>query len=418
MTAAAGRISAVALTAAIAATAGQASAGGFALKERSARAQGVSFAGVSAGSGGIASMGFNPAAIGVVDQGGAVAGGVSLVMPIADGKVFDAAGAPTGESVDADRAGALANGYFGYRFAPDLLFGAAIYTPFGLATGYEPTFSGGADALTSNLQTFVFAPTIAWEPVPELTLAASLNVFYANGRLTRGTNQGAGVLGLNLDGDDTTAGFSVGALWQPVDGTSIGLAYQHGYGLDLSGFAQTPVVAGVNLPVTAKIRLPATASLGIVQQITDRVRVMGEVQWQNWSVFDAIDISIPALGQAGTARDPQNYKDAFFVALGGEFDVTDALTVRAGAAWDQTPTQDSNFAAGFFGRTVRVPDEDRIWLSLGASYDLTDSVSFDAGYSYLFAIDDPVVALRTVPGSTVRYDAGAHIFSVGASMRF
>ena len=31
------------------------------------------------------------------------------------------------------------------------------------------------------------------------------------------------------------------------------------------------------------------------------------------------------------------------------------LTLRAGAAWDQTPTQDSNLAAGEFGRTTRVP---------------------------------------------------------------
>jgi long-chain fatty acid transport protein len=63
---------------------------------------------------------------------------------------------------------------------------------------------------------------------------------------------------------------------------------------------------------------------------------MGELQWQNWSVFDAISVRSPALGINGAT--PENYDDAFYVAVGGEYDFTDDLTVRLGAAWDQTPT--------------------------------------------------------------------------------
>ena len=98
--------------------------------------------------------------------------------------------------------------------------------------------------------------------------------------------------------------------------------------------------------------------------------------------------------------------------------MTDALTLRAGAAWDQTPTQDSNVAAGFYGRTVRVPDEDRVWLSVGASYDDPRTSRSTPATRTCSPINDPVVALRTVPGGTVTYDAGAHIFSVGGSFRF
>jgi long-chain fatty acid transport protein len=399
-------------------SAGVASAGGFALKERAARAQGLSFAGATAGSGGLASMGFNPAAIGIIDKGGEIAGGLSLVSPIADGEVF-VGGVPAGQSVDADRIGGLANAYGGYRIDPyGVMVGLAVYTPFGLATEYEPDFIGRADGLTSHLVTLNFAPTVAWQPVPELTLGAALNVLYADARLTRGTNLAAGVPGLNLDGDDQTSlGFSVGALWEVTDRTTVGVAYQHGYDLTLEGEAESAFVPGV-FDATAEADLPATVSLGITQAITDDIRIMGEFQWQNWSVFDDIDISIPAFGPAGLASDPQDYDDAFFVAVGGEYDVTDALTLRAGAAWDQTPTQDPDVAAGFFGRTVRVPDEDRIWLSVGGSYHIGADVTIDAGYSYLFAPDDPEVALRTVPGGTVVYDGGAHILSVGGSFRF
>ena len=122
----------------LAASTGAASAGSFALKERSARAQGLSFAGVTAGSGGLSSMGFNPAALGLT--GGSVGdidlmGGISVIFPISDGTVVS--GGATGQTVDADRSGVVSNGYVGYRLEEDIIIGLAIYTPFGLATQYR-----------------------------------------------------------------------------------------------------------------------------------------------------------------------------------------------------------------------------------------------------------------------------------------
>ncbi len=394
-----------------------AEAGGFAIKERSAKAQGLSFAGVTAGSGGLSSMSFNPAAIGTIKSGGEIAGGASLISTVADGDV-SLNGVPNGEEVHAGGPRGLANAYAGYRIEPDGVYiGISFYTPFGLATKYNPSWTGRADGLTSELRTLNFAPTLAWQPIPEITIGGAVNIMYADARLTSGTNLQTRVPGLILDGDDVSLGFSVGAMFKPVEGTTIGVAYQHGYNLDLSGQAQSAAVPGT-YNVTADTELPSTVSLGITQDITDRIRVMGELQWQNWSVFDQIDINIPAFGPRGVIGDPQDYDDAFYVAFGGEYDLTPAWTVRAGAAWDQTPTQDPDLAAGFFGRTVRVPDDDRIWLSVGASYAFSEAITVDAGYSYLFAPDDPVVALRTVPGGTVTYDASAHIFSVGGSFRF
>ena len=240
-----------------------------------------------------------------------------------------------------------------------------------------------------------------------MTIGASLNLLYADARLT---SIGAGA----LDGSTFDIGFGVGVMWQPGPMTSVGLAYQHGYNLQIPG-----TLNGV-VGVEANAELPGVISAGIVQGITSDIRVMGEVQWQNWSAFDAININ-SAVGI--NASDPQNYDDAFFVALGGEYDVTDALTVRLGAAWDQTPTNSGlppqlPAVLNATNRTARVPDEDRIWLSIGGSYDVNDHMTFDIGYSYLFTLEKSEVRLRTAPGSTILYDGGAHILSVGSTMKF
>lgn len=382
-------------------------AGGFGIKERSTRAQGLSFAGASAGSGGLSSVGFNPAAIAAIESG-EIAGGVSLIAPRSNGElIFEGR---TIQSVDPDRLAGVANFYAGYRIEPDnLLIGVAVTNPFGLRTKYEADFLASGDGLTSQLRTLQFAPVVGLEVLPGLTLAAQGKILYADARLTRED--------LVLDGRDTAFSFAAGALWEATPRTTVGFAYDHGYDLELAGTAQSPLLAfGADLTAEAKAQLPATVSLGIVHKVTPDLRLMGEVQWQNWSVFDRIDTIIyTAAGEIPTS-DPQNFRNAFYVALGGEYDLTNALTLRAGAAWDQTPTQDSK--PGFFGRSVRVPDEDRVWLSVGGSYDVAEDVTIDAAYSYLLAINDPVVQLRTRPGAEVVYDGGGHIISVGGSFRF
>lgn len=403
--------------AALAANATTANAGAFGLKERSARAQGLSFAGATAGSGGLSSMGFNPAAISMVPAGSGNAmmmGGLSLIYTDTEGRQT-IGGVPVGTNQDIGGFAGLANQYIGYRLDDEFLIGLSIYTPFGLTTQYEGGSLAQFDALTSKLQTFVIAPTVGWQPIPELTLAVSMDILYSNVRLTNAAVQ--------LDGDTMNAGFSIGALWDVTNSTTVGIAYQHGYELDINGLA---TVNGVGITAAnAKGQLPATVSVGVTQDLTDSFRIMGEAQWQRWSSFDRLDIVAPAFGLV--QADVQNYDDAFFFAGGAEYDVLNELTIRAGAAYDQTPTN-SGITSGVFpppvnplatNRTARVPDEDRLWLSIGATYDVNDHMSLDVGYSYLMALEDPVVGIRNAPaGASITYDGTAHIFSIGGSIFF
>ena len=52
-------------------------------------------------------------------------------------------------------------------------------------------------------------------------------------------------------------------------------------------------------------------------------------------------------------------------------------TLRAGYAFDESPVKEMY-------RTARVPDNDRQWLTAGATYNLNPRWSFDAALAYLF----------------------------------
>lgn len=71
-------------------------------------------------------------------------------------------------------------------------------------------------------------------------------------------------------------------------------------------------------------------------------------------------------------------------ALGVNYRPSDKWIMRGGVALDQSPVKDAQ------SRTVRLPDNDRIWFSLGAKYRFSEGGSVDFGYSYLKVRDSSI----------------------------
>ena len=91
---------------------------------------------------------------------------------------------------------------------------------------------------------------------------------------------------------------------------------------------------------------------------------------------------------------PENWDDAFRVSLGLTYSASSAWKLRGGVAWDQTPVSDEF-------RTVRIPDNSRIWAAVGATYRFSERARIDFGYAHLF-VDDAAI-LKTEPAAgTVR----------------
>ncbi|MEM7530348.1 MAG: outer membrane protein transport protein [Pseudomonadota bacterium] len=411
-------------------TATNAAGGAFQLNERSAKSQGMSFADSVSGAKDPSYAGFNPAALTKV-QGLQMSGNASGVFPISDGEttepIFNGEpisrdDAPAGFELDtnADRSGFIPANAIGYRLNEDVAIGITVNAPFGLSTENPDNFVGAADGIQSNLLTVNVSPAIAWTVSDKFALGASVNILYLDARLTSTP--------IALDGDSAEIGYSVGTLIEPLDGTQIGIAYHSGYDFEVNVEAilspEAPGflggLAGQEFDAAVEASLPATFQAGITQEIGENARLSAEFRYIFWSAFDSIDTTLFGI----TVEDPQNYEDAIFAAVGGEYDLTPTTTLRAGMAWDQSPTVDTtSLADEDLGRTVRVPDADRLWFSVGASHKMElfgFDTELDVAYSYLLALQDPEVVIRAGPfeGTTVEYEGGAHIFSVGGSIRF
>jgi long-chain fatty acid transport protein len=77
-------------------------------------------------------------------------------------------------------------------------------------------------------------------------------------------------------------------------------------------------------------------------------------------------------------------------------------------------------------RTVRLPDGDRVWLSLGARWLPRDNMTVDFGYTHLFVDDQPINVARPQLGlpaaftSTVvgEYESAIDLVSLQFAMSF
>ena len=112
-------------------------------------------------------------------------------------------------------------------------------------------------------------------------------------------------------------------------------------------------------------------------------------------------------------------KDGWFYAAGAEYEWTPQWTLRAGVAWEKSPVTDAV-------RGLVVPDNDRLWLSAGASWKYSSKITFDLAYSHGFVRSTSVNLVNTsnplfspLKGTyTGTVDTHFDIFSVALRYRF
>jgi long-chain fatty acid transport protein len=237
-----------------------------------------------------------------------------------------------------------------------------------------------------------FNPTLAYKITPELSIGVGAQVEYMRTRLH---NDGLNFVPTrSIDADSWGAGATAGILWQPSPATAIGLGYRSQVTQDLLGTWAVRGVGGVE--GKASVTLPDEVTLSARQAVTDRLTLLGTVEWQNQSSVGNVPItSAPSLlcpnGVCETLD--FNYRDQWYFALGAEYAWSPSLTVRTGVNYEISPIDNSI-------RNILLPDSNRIGVSVGGSYRYSDRVTFDLAYTHLFFDNAPFCIAPNGPNGT------------------
>ena len=437
-------------TLAMVGAAGGAHASGYQVREQSAVGQGVSFAGSAARGDDPSTMFFNPAAMAWLPgtQAVVLGSGIFPTAEVRSGSASRAAalgGGPiTGSLGDAGLDAFVPALYGTTALAEDWRLGVSVTSPWGLVTKYPADFIGRYHALTSSLKTFNIAPAVSWRPLPNLSLGAALQIQYADARLSNAVDFGSvGFLNPQLralgfrpgaadgrstiDGDSTAVGWQLGAQWEPLAGTRLGLGFRSAVFHDLAGEVR---FEGVPAPLTpafrgtggrAKLTTPESLTFGVTHRVGERWTLLAGAEWTNWSRFRELVVRFDD-GRAPSVTE-QRWRDTWFLSAGTEYQASRDLALRAGFAWDKTPVRDET-------RTPRIPDSDRYWLSVGASWRALPvslpGMTLSAAYTHVFADEGRVRLTDPGPGSSnflrgnlsADYSASVDILSVQARFAF
>ncbi|GGF69367.1 aromatic hydrocarbon degradation protein [Azorhizobium oxalatiphilum] len=402
-------------------------AGGFGLREQGAYYQGSSFAGVAAGGAGLASMYWNPAATSML-PGMQVEANVSYVMPHASVDVNSATAPLTGANLGRIGVGdivddaALPASYVSYGW-DRIAVGLALNAPFGLVTDAPCNWSGRYYGCYSRIYDVNVQGSLAYKVNDWLTIGGGVSLNYMDARLTQAQIIGVGLSGPitgsgAVDGDDVGLGFSLGALFTLAPGTTVGIGYRSFVDLNLDGqvTAYTPFgTPAAMFPAHAGLTLPDQVTGSFRSQLNPQWTVMGTVEWTNWSTVQQL-IVLPT-GTSPSVLDLK-WRDGWFFSGGVEYQWDPRLALRAGLGYEISPVTDEV-------RTPRLPDSNRTWLSVGATYQWTPQLSFDLAYTHIFGDSgtmnlsplDPANATRGTLTAEVN-NAYVDIVSLGVRYRF
>lgn len=406
------------------AAAAEAMAGGLGIREQSTFFQGASFAGAAAG-GGLSASFWNPAAMSSAGYGLITESHFSLIVADFDvhgksvgvlpGSALPPSTTPVGDRVAIDPMAIVGASYAAWRLNDDIVLGLAISSPFGSKNKTDQaTWSGQYHYRSSELLTINVNPILSYRLSPGLSIGVGPQIQYMS--LSLKANPSGGLAPSQsssaLEGDDIGVGVTAGVLWQPGAATSIGLGYRSAVSHEIEGdaamaggFLTTALGTEAFAPAdfSAKLQTPEMVTLSARQSLTHDTRLLATIEWTNWSRLDEVEFRATAGG--GIAAQPVipgqtlsvldfHWNDGWFFALGGEWDYSPSLTLRAGAAYEISPIREAN------QRKINVADSDRIWLSAGATYAVTEHMSVDVAYTHIFFDDAPIDSLTTSPGTS------------------
>lgn len=341
-------------------------------------------------------------------------------------------------------------------------FGVSVVAPFGLSTSWDLSSPVRYAATLTKLTTYNVSPELAGYLTDNISIGGGIDFQYATVEFNQTVGSPALIYGNNheygtnipIDAYDTQStnqgnsfgiGFHAGALLMLNENhTRIGVNYQsemrhqfNGYSV-LTGpladstfnfvqdfeeytLANPKASYRTNTLSSNNTALPSVITVSAYQDLNEKLALLGSVVYTGWGSFRTIELKNIAAGIPIT--DPDNpeygfinltpydktttegYRNVWRAALGANYHVNPQWMLRVGGGYDQTPTVDAY-------RDVRLPDNDRWALSIGAHYQPWYNVGFDAGYTYLFAATNSLVnnaqEIGTTSINTINATADSH----------
>jgi long-chain fatty acid transport protein len=302
------------------------------------------------------------------------------------------AGAPVMVSAQGGNYGFVPAMHYVAPLSDQIAFGLSVAVPFGLKTNYGYQTNLRYATTETSVQVIDISPVLSFKLSDHLSFGLGPNL-----QLMKGTFNQVGVFGDNTDSDGINnadgSGYGLhgGLLYEFDENIRVGMSYHSQVVHHLSGtstlgqpladmFTEVP-------PHSARARvdvtLPAYTALSAYYKIRPKVALMASVIYTQWNCIrnlvlqNVVGIVDTTPSTSVVASLPLNFKNSYNFSVGSDYMLTDAITLRAGLGYDQTPVSNAY-------RTARLPDNNRYAIALGGHYQAMKTLGLDLGWTHIF----------------------------------
>ncbi|MBS1207586.1 MAG: long-chain fatty acid transporter [Proteobacteria bacterium] len=412
-----------ALAVAVAIVSTQAWSAGFQLNEFSASGLGRAYSGEGAIADDAGNVSRNPALITMFDRP-TFSGGAVFIDPKVDVTGRSVIGNDASQKNIAPTAW-VPNLHFVAPINDRFGWGASMTSNFGLATEFNDGYAAGSMGGKTDLETLNLNLSGAYRLDTHWSFGLGFDAVYARAKIERYAGDLPQIIGASLPGmvrsgqlsaqqaaaigaqaggisrdtqiaylkgNEWGFGWNAGILYELDKNNRYSLTYRSEVKVDFDGNYKSnlpttlnPINAalGLGLPTgtggsttngSLSLHLPEMWEVSGYNRVDPQWAIHYSLTYTSWSQFQ----ELKATGDNGQTLfyKDESFKDAYRIALGTTYYMNDNWTFRAGIAFDDSPVPDKK-------RTISIPDQDRLWLSTGATYAFNKDASVDVGVSYM-----------------------------------
>ncbi|HEX5681386.1 MAG TPA: outer membrane protein transport protein [Desulfobacterales bacterium] len=277
-----------------------------------------------------------------------------------------------------------------HSLSPDLKLGLGVGSYFGLGLNYSNEWAGKYYVQNASITTLAFNPTIGYKIAPWLSIGGGVSVVEGklSERVAVNTPVEPGDGRLKYDASDVGYGYNLGVLFELSPQTRVGVTYVSEVKLEFKDDLRFKNLEGTGLGALLRLSglldaqlkidmtIPAQLSVGAYHALTDKLALVGTVNWQNWSKFGEPEI---AVADSNTVTADLDYQDTYHAGIGAYYRVAEPWLLMVGFGYDTSPTSSSS------ERSPMLPLGATFTYAAGVQYDWNKDFSVGAAYALIDA---------------------------------
>ncbi len=375
--------------------AGSSHAGGLYLSTFGDPSMGTASAGAGAVAEDASTAHTNPAGMTRLDDHQLLSG---LAPGFSTAKFKSDANTPRGGTDGGDQGGfiPISSTSYVHKLSDRWRLGMSVLSFAGAALDPSDDWAGRNEVSEISLFTLTFLPAVAVRVTDWLSVGAGAAVTYGSMdmrlRAPIGMEPTIRLKKLN----DWAAAPIASVLIEPTPELRFGVVYAGETSFNLGGDTVIPKNALIsNSGIDLELPLARAVRTSIYWDATDRIALVMNSGWEDWSAAKSLPLSVTG-GLIASASVPLEFRDTWYLGLGGYYRLNDAWRLQTGFRYDSSALKDKD-------RTTVLP-VDRAWtFAVGGLYDFSEKLNLGFAFSWTNLGNAPVNK-PTVKGKYSRND--------------